>query len=324
MITVHVDVDNLWIYEQEYRTVLHTTPDSLFEHALMHALDLFALYNVRATFFIVGKDLALTSAQNFCRKALSLGHRIANHTQEHPIDFATATYEEKRREIEQCHQNILDVTGVAPIGFRAPGYSIDAEIIDILSSLHYAYDSSVLPGYANYLMWAYFVCTQGAAKSKLFGRRHYPLLSRKPSMLTPRGAEHSLIELPVSVLPLLRIPMHPTFLYPFGMRYFDIMKHGYRFSPRYHTYLFHAIDFVDIPDTTTPNNPIIPLRWSWEKRKELIQHILLFLNTLSGQPIETTESHIDALRRCARPTSPLLHNLRPLTNPRKTEPHSLL
>ena len=288
------------------------------------ARSIFLRCTISGQLFCVGKDLALTSARNFCRETLSRGHRIANHTEGHPIDFATATYEEKRREIEQCHQNILDATGVAPIGFRAPGYSLDAEIIDILSSLHYAYDSSVLPGYANYLMWAYFVCTQRAAQGKLFGRRHYPLLSRRPSILAQYSTEQSLIELPVSILPFLRIPMHPTFLYPFGMRYFNIMKHGYRLSPRHHTYLFHAIDFVDIPETTTPNNPIIPLRWPWEKRKELIQHILLFLNKLSDQPIETTESRIDAWRQCARPTSPLLHNLRPLTDSHKTEPPSPL
>ena len=99
MIAIHVDIDNLWIYEQEYRTALHTTPHYIFDHALMRALDLFALHNIRATFFIVGKDLALTSARNFCRETLSRGHRIANHTEGHPIDFATATYEEKRREI---------------------------------------------------------------------------------------------------------------------------------------------------------------------------------------------------------------------------------
>ena len=169
-----------------------------------------------ATFFIVGKDLEMESARKFCNLAIKAGHALGNHTYTHRTDFGTLTFEEKQYEIKNCHNAILNATGQKPIGFRAPGYYLDQDIINILYDLGYKYDSSVLPGYANFFMRFYMHRVGQLSKEKAFGRNRYLFVSRKPCMVHGTEKNSSLYEFPISVLPLLRSPTHSTFLFLLG------------------------------------------------------------------------------------------------------------
>lgn len=295
MIHVHVDVDNLWIYEKEYGVSFGKGRSFLFDVVLQKALDVFAHHNVKATFFIVGEDLEMESARKFCVAAINTGHAIANHTHRHRIDFGALSFEEKQSEIEECHNAIVRATGQRPVGFRAPGYYLDKEIIAILFKLGYTYDSSVLPGPANYFMKMYMKCMGRVSKEKIFGRNRYVFVSRKPCIVRGASKEVSIYEFPISVLPFLRSPAHSTFLFLFGQGYFNLMKMLYRISPLNHIYLFHAIDFMDMPDTQEASNRIIPLRRSLQDRIRFIGEVLSFLKVLSGGSIETIEKHPESM-----------------------------
>ena len=50
-----------------------------------------------------------------------------------------------RRDIELGASTIQDVCGTRPVGFRAPGYTINDTMFDVLEALGVEYDSSVFP-----------------------------------------------------------------------------------------------------------------------------------------------------------------------------------
>lgn len=306
MINIHVDIDNLWVYEGEYTMSFQKPVSYVFDFTLPYVIDLFDRWNVKGTFFIIGRDLELESAKRFCKLATSRGHSIGNHTYSHRIDFCALSLKEKELEIRMCHEAITQVVGSPPIGFRAPGYYIDSEIIDILSQLGYVYDSSVLPSLANYLMSAYFSLNGGVGQRRFFGRKRYPFISRKPSVIRGSSKNSALIELPISVVPWLRLPAHPTFVYPLGDWYVKVMKLFYRLSPEHHVYLFHVLDFVNIPELEDSNSPVLALRWKFNNRMILIQEIVTFLIKLSDDSIKTTESQLGKVSMSQYPSSFLL------------------
>ncbi len=291
MIFVHVDVDNLWNYEKEYGISFGKDEAYIFEDALPRALEFFAKHNIRATFFIVGRDLELESARKFCRDALAFGHAIANHTYSHDALFCEMSYEEKASEIQRCHRAIKDATGYVPVGFRAPGYFFDDNTAKALLSLDYKYDSSVLPGLGVLIMKAYnFVKGDGRSKGKRFGRARYLFASRRPKPPVFNGVNLGLLNLPISVAPMLRLPSHSTFIYTLGGRYFSLLKRLYKMSPREHVYLFHAIDFADLDNASKSLGVVPSLRLSLGERMSINNEICSMLNECSEGPINTTES----------------------------------
>lgn len=308
MIAIHVDVDNLWVYENEYGCSFGKDGGFIFDHTLPFVLDFFDRHNIHATFFIVGKDLEYESARSFFRAALKRGHSLANHTYSHCANFALLSFNEKRIEIKRCHDAIFEATGYVPVGFRAPGYYIDHEIISILIELGYKYDASVLPSYANSAMKVYMALL--GKKQKVFGRKRYPFLSTQPTIIRGAGKDF-LYELPISVVPFLRSPAHPTFIYPFGRVYFNLMKILFKKFARSHTYLFHAIDFVDVPRTKGLSYGVLSLSWSFEDRMKLMSDVVSLLKEMTPH-IDTIESQLHQLEKLNIPQSFFLsHGLHP-------------
>ncbi len=93
-----------------------------------------------ATFFAVGKNI-----QDFPRThELLKDFEIGNHTFSHPRYLTKKSYKEKEAEIKKNHEIIEKFFGVSPTMFRAPDYSIDGDILDILRDMDYIGDSSLI------------------------------------------------------------------------------------------------------------------------------------------------------------------------------------
>lgn len=270
MTQIHVDVDNLWVYENEYGIDLHRDRSLIYTQSLPLALKLFKKNGVKVTFFIIGQDLKLKTCREFCKKAVRAGHKIGNHTWSHSINFGRLSFEEKKLEITKAHTEIFKVTGKRPQIFRGPGYFVDDEVRSILKSLHYRYDSSVLPGFAQILMKTFAMMRGGENKTKIFGRAQ-DIFS--PSTPYTRGG---LTELPISVLPMLHMPIHTTFVYAFGLWYREHVLKFLKSKPKHLIYTFHAIDFIDIPKKSN-DFPIIPLRFSLKERVKFMEEVLELL-----------------------------------------------
>jgi hypothetical protein len=101
--------------------------------------------SVPLTLFAIGSDLARPEAAAKLRAAGQAGIEVANHSLDHRYDLVRLGRAEIRRQIDEGAQAVERVTGVRPSGFRAPGYTVTDEVLDVLVELGVAYDSSVFP-----------------------------------------------------------------------------------------------------------------------------------------------------------------------------------
>ena len=139
--SINIDVDTL----NEDLEKSPKNPDLLrkiaYQKALPHLLGLLDKHNIKATFFIIGKD-ALAN-KGIIKKLSSEGHEIANHTMNHKKQFVNMAKKEKEYEISSAEKILEGITGKRVVGFRAPGGTIDNEIMGILRKRKYLYDTSL-------------------------------------------------------------------------------------------------------------------------------------------------------------------------------------
>jgi peptidoglycan-N-acetylglucosamine deacetylase len=185
------------------------------ERCLPRFLELFRELGVRATFFIIGRDLErdLSDAGRgaaLLKQALAEGHELANHSYSHAYDLSTWPKARISEDLKACDE-LLRQLGVAVSGFRTPGYTHDANLLNVVADLGYRYDSSALPSPP------YYIAKVGVmAWMALRGRRSHSLARGWRSFLgtlQPRYMEDlRLWEVPMSVSPYLRLPLIGTML----------------------------------------------------------------------------------------------------------------
>ena len=87
-------------------------------------LDVLDKYNIKGTFFVVGKHANWYSEP--LKRASKEGHEIGNHTFSHP-DISCLSSEDIKREIKECEDTLVKITGKKTTLFRPPygSYSKD-------------------------------------------------------------------------------------------------------------------------------------------------------------------------------------------------------
>jgi polysaccharide deacetylase family protein (PEP-CTERM system associated) len=116
-------------------------------------LALFEEAGVKGTFFTLGWVAHRYPA--LIRRIVAAGHEIASHGWDHDRVF-TLTPEAFRADLRKAHAAIADAGGVAPRGYRAPSFSIDARTPwahAVLAEEGYAYSSSVAPVAHDHYGW---------------------------------------------------------------------------------------------------------------------------------------------------------------------------
>lgn len=81
-------------------------------------LDLLELYNVKATFFIIGERAI--RYPDVCLEIVRRGHTIENHSQQHCHNFAFLGLAGFTRELQTAQTTLTTLTGQRPLFFRAP------------------------------------------------------------------------------------------------------------------------------------------------------------------------------------------------------------
>lgn len=285
MVNISIDLDNAWIYEREYSTPASGRYEDLYEQAGPAMLEAFRRRGVKATFYVIGEELGRSSCRDFCLQAVREGHELANHTFSHPADLYRLSYEEKEREIRRCSDAIEELINQPVVGFRAPGYYLDDEIIEILIQQNFQYDSSVLPSFINLLMGAFIALRSGKAPDKVFGRRRFGFVSKNIARIhSRRDPERFLYEIPISSLPFVRTPVHSTFIFLLGDRYFDLLRWFFRQPNRDWVYMFHAVDTLDEAPFPELREKVAAFKWPLERRLKLFDDILA---SFEGQPFLT-------------------------------------
>jgi hypothetical protein len=212
-----VDLDDVGCYH-----AIHGLPPpgpevagAVLERCLPRFLELLDQLQSRATFFVVGRDLqrdlqAGGRGAAILKQALAAGHELGNHSFAHAYDMVTwapaAIYDDVRR----CDV-LLRGLGARPTGFRAPGYTHDATLLQQVGALGYRYDSSLLPSPSYYLgklaAIGWMAVRGRTSRSLVEGWRSF-VGPQRPHFMPGCG----MWEVPVSVSPVLRVPMVGTFV----------------------------------------------------------------------------------------------------------------
>ncbi|HEV3030376.1 MAG TPA: polysaccharide deacetylase family protein [Polyangia bacterium] len=231
VVSVSVDLDPVECYWRIH--AMPGAPPERARHAILRRClprfaELFARHGVRATFFVVARDLDEDVEGRALLAALARdGHELASHTYSHPYDLVRLPATAIAAEIDRAHGLIGACGGAAPRGFRAPGYAVSSELIEMLRARSYRYDSSAFPSLAYYGAKA---AVLGAMR--LVGRKSGSILDTPRVLAAPRapyrpapGAPYraaagksgdaganDLVELPMTVTPLARLPVFGTSL----------------------------------------------------------------------------------------------------------------
>ncbi len=251
--SLNVDMDPIdhYLHTRGWSPLEGCDTNAIYDDALPRMLDIFDEYGVKATFFVVGKDIGIGDNAAKLSELVERGHEVGNHTMTHNLGLADLGAEEKRCEILEMQKRAEDATGQPIRGFRAPGWNIDKVTLAILGELGYVYDSSILPSLLNPLIQAaYRIQSRGRGK-RLLG--HPPALAcapRGPYRPDPeriwRRGQNSIVEIPTSVLPGIRFPFYGTMNLFLGETAFKLGAAWFRsLSTAPLNYVLHALELVD-------------------------------------------------------------------------------
>ncbi len=113
------------------------TPDGL--------LDLFAEFDVRATFFVLGWIAEREPA--LVRRIAAAGHEVASHGYWHKLVYDQAP-DQFREDVRTAKAALEAIAGQPVLGYRAPSFSITERslwALDVLAEEGFAYDASIFP-----------------------------------------------------------------------------------------------------------------------------------------------------------------------------------
>jgi peptidoglycan-N-acetylglucosamine deacetylase len=211
-------------------------------------------FGIPATVFVVGRDLCHGPNRAHLVDFARRGHEIANHSMNHPQGFCHLSPKEQEREIASMEDLCVEVVGKRPVGFRSPGWNAGRAIAPLLSGRGYLYDSSVFPSLLNPLLkLAHRLSTTALpapARTTLGPWRNMLAPARPHRLEGPAAASATgLLELPVTVTPVLRLPFFATVHLATGMVPFTTGYAALKAMRRPIHYQFHLSDFVDY---TTP------------------------------------------------------------------------
>lgn len=209
-------------------------------------------YGAKSTLFMVGNDFRIRANQSAIRAMAAGGHEIANHTLTHAQSFRLLSPEEKEAELAGMEDWCLKVTGHRPVGFRSPGWNIGEDALPILLRRGYRYDSSLFPTFLTPLLkfmhWYTMRSRRGGERTTL-GHIKYmfapvtPYRTSRTSFM--KKGRDGLIEFPVTVTPVFRLPFFATFLVSTGTGLFHASLSSLRALKRSLQFQFHLSDFVD-------------------------------------------------------------------------------
>ncbi|QEG01012.1 Polysaccharide deacetylase [Stieleria maiorica] len=211
--SLSVDFDNKWAYLRAAGRRDWESASSYLPIAAERMVDLLGELDLPLTVFVVGRDLRRDSDVQAIESFRSLKEvEYANHSMNHLPWMHTMEDQEIYDEISLTHDAMVSALGFYPRGFRGPGFSCPDEVLRVLAKLDYAYDASIFPTSVAPIARAVFL-----ARTKLKGEqkeRAKKLYGGFAAMRNPnrpfrrRIDAGQLWEIPVTVMPLIRTPIH--------------------------------------------------------------------------------------------------------------------
>ncbi len=214
--SLSLDLDNKWSYMKTHGDAGWETYPSYLETLLPHVIGLLDELGLTITFFIVGRDAEKPSLHDVLASIPKHGHEVGNHSFFHEPWISKRSRLDVSDELTRAEEAIEGATGEVPRGFRGPGFARSQEMLDVLASRGYLYDASSLPTFIGPLARAYYLRAAKLSDEELkdrdvlFGSFSDGLRKNAPYFVKANGAE--LVEIPVTTMPLLRIPIHLSYV----------------------------------------------------------------------------------------------------------------
>ena len=240
---INVDIDSLHLYYRIHGLDEARATNAVWERGVVRFAELFDELGVQATFFVVASDLERwPAARKIAEDLVAAGHELASHSLTHPYDLVRQHDRAVRTKLETSRQILSDVRGTPCVGFRAPGYTMTPRVLALLREAGYTYDSSIFPSPPYYL--AKLAVLAGMA---VRGKRSESIVGPPSVMWESRlpNKRDGLVELPVTVLPVVRAPFIGTSLLMMGRRGYGLVKRVLGAVPFVNLEL-HGIDLCDL------------------------------------------------------------------------------
>ena len=227
--SISLDLDNQWSYMKIHGDEGWDKYPSYFSIFVPHVLNVLDELDLKITFFIVGKDTETEENRKYLRMITERGHEVGNHSYNHESWLQTYSYEKIEKEIREAEEAIEQVTGQRPTGFRGPGFSWSKDLLKVLESRGYKYDASTLPTYLGPLARMYYFKKSNLSKEEkkarkeLFGKFSEGFRSLKPYKWD-LGEGKTLTEMPVTTMPVFKLPFHLSYLIYLGNISMPLMK----------------------------------------------------------------------------------------------------
>jgi len=214
--SLSLDLDNLWSYLKTHGDAGWEDYPSYLEQVVPHITALAGKADVSLTVFVVGQDAAFDKNRELLGSLAAAGHEIGNHSFRHEPWIHTYAPTEVADELKRAHEAIAQATDRQPRGFRGPGFSVSPVILRTLAGMGYTYDASTLPTWIGPLARRYYFRStqltdkQMQQRSALFGSLTDGLQPNVAYQWDLEGIQ--LAEIPVTTLPLGRVPIHVSYL----------------------------------------------------------------------------------------------------------------
>lgn len=256
--SVSVDLDSLPHYCR-----IHGLPESLLDERARRLVYTVAVPRLRqvlgeagvpATLFAIGEDLEDSTAARALAEAARAGWEVASHSYSHDYALALRPLPAIREDLRRADEAIAAATGQAPVGFRAPGYTLTAALYQATAERGYRYGSSAFPAAPYYAAKA---LVMGALA--LAGRPSRAVLDSPRVLLAPRTpyrpdpeqpyrpGNGPVLELPMAVTPRLRFPLIGTALAALPLPVLRAAWRSFRGDSFFNLEL-HAVDVLGAED----------------------------------------------------------------------------
>lgn len=214
--TLSIDLDDVWTYLRTHGDAGWEDMPTYLDVVIPRVLDFMAGRRQALTWFVVGQDAALARNADLLGAIGTGGHEIGNHSFGHEPWLHRYGEPELDCEVARAEEAIGEATGRQPLGFRGPGYSLSAAALEVLARRGYRYDASTLPTFVGPVARAlYFREARFGAEDRELRADLYGSFADARRPLAPyhwRVGSGTLLEVPVTTLPVLRTPVHMTYL----------------------------------------------------------------------------------------------------------------
>lgn len=261
--SLSLDLDNQWSYMKTHGDAAWADYPTYLPIVVPRVLRFLDERRLKITFFIVGTDAERPENADALASITAAGHEVGNHSHRHEPWLHLYTDEEINAEIGRAEEAIAAVTGQRTSGFRGPGFSLSPAVLSTLKRRGYRYDASTFPTFLGPLARAYYFFTAKLSREEreqrkaLFGSAREGFRPLRPYHW--QLAEGPLLEIPVTTMPLLRLPFHVSYLIylatywpPLARLYFALALKLCRLTGTQPSLLLHPLDFLGADDGLEP------------------------------------------------------------------------